>query len=275
MESLQSTTSASRRGSSSSRRSSVIAAGLPFSRICKSSGVSPVTGLPLRSVTASWTATSATWLCSTKGAFSVPHNSVLASCSLAGCCAKAIAVIAKSPKISASSLLRMILPGGAVTPDILECFGARNAGCATGYVGNISQNLRASASYPGTPRVTEVPCRTILGMALNRIPGFPKKRYALLLCYTSSLMARIVSLECSKCGARVSADEPRTICPQDGGSLYVRYDLESLRGRYTPAMLAGHAASMWRYSEVLPDAEPVSLGEGFTPLLRSRQYLNV
>jgi threonine synthase len=29
---------------------------------------------------------------------------------------------------------------------------------------------------------------------------------------------------------------------------------------------------MWRYSDVLPDAEPVSLGEGFTPLLRSREY---
>jgi threonine synthase len=32
---------------------------------------------------------------------------------------------------------------------------------------------------------------------------------------------------------------------------------------------------MWRYAELLPDAEPVSLGEGFTPLLRSRQYPNV
>ena len=24
---------------------------------------------------------------------------------------------------------------------------------------------------------------------------------------------------------------------------------------------------MWRYAEVLPEAEPVSLGEGFTPML--------
>jgi threonine synthase len=32
---------------------------------------------------------------------------------------------------------------------------------------------------------------------------------------------------------------------------------------------------MWRYSEVLPYASPVSLGEGFTPMLASREYPNV
>jgi len=32
---------------------------------------------------------------------------------------------------------------------------------------------------------------------------------------------------------------------------------------------------MWRYAEVLPDAKPVTLGEGFTPMLPSREYPNV
>src|SRR5438477_10296919 len=32
---------------------------------------------------------------------------------------------------------------------------------------------------------------------------------------------------------------------------------------------------MWRYAEVLPDAEPISLGEGFTPILPSREFPNV
>ncbi len=73
----------------------------------------------------------------------------------------------------------------------------------------------------------------------------------------------------------MSADEPQTVCPQDGGSLYVRYDLQALRGRFTRENLAGRDASMWRYADVLPDAAPVSLGEGFTPLLRSRKYPNV
>ncbi|HYA95075.1 MAG TPA: threonine synthase, partial [Terriglobales bacterium] len=88
-------------------------------------------------------------------------------------------------------------------------------------------------------------------------------------------MAKMVALECSKCGERLSADQPRTVCPKDGGSLYVRYDLDVLRGQFKREMLAGRVASMWRYAEVLPDAEPVSLGEGFTPMLPSRQYLNV
>src|SRR5260370_1313711 len=32
---------------------------------------------------------------------------------------------------------------------------------------------------------------------------------------------------------------------------------------------------MWRYADVLPDATPVTLGEGFTPMLPSREYPNV
>ncbi len=32
---------------------------------------------------------------------------------------------------------------------------------------------------------------------------------------------------------------------------------------------------MWRYRAVLPDAEPVTLGEGWTPMLRSRRYSGV
>jgi threonine synthase len=32
---------------------------------------------------------------------------------------------------------------------------------------------------------------------------------------------------------------------------------------------------MWRYASALPDAPPVSLGEGFTPMLPSREFLNL
>jgi threonine synthase len=32
---------------------------------------------------------------------------------------------------------------------------------------------------------------------------------------------------------------------------------------------------MWRYAPVLPEVEPVTLGEGWTPMLRSRRYPNV
>jgi threonine synthase len=35
---------------------------------------------------------------------------------------------------------------------------------------------------------------------------------------------------------------------------------------------ANTSLGMWRYADVLPAVEPVTLGEGFTPLLRSRRY---
>jgi threonine synthase len=91
----------------------------------------------------------------------------------------------------------------------------------------------------------------------------------------SSSMARITHLECSKCGQSLNADVPQTVCPKDGGVLYARYDLAAIRKTVSPAGFRGRTCSMWRYAEVLPDAEPVSLGEGFTPILASREYANV
>jgi len=87
-------------------------------------------------------------------------------------------------------------------------------------------------------------------------------------------MAPIAYLECSKCGEHLSVAQPQTVCPKDGGSLYVRYDLKSLKGNFTPDSLLGRPATMWRYREVLPGDNPVTLGEGFTPLLSSRVHAN-
>ena len=88
-------------------------------------------------------------------------------------------------------------------------------------------------------------------------------------------MARLKHLECTRCGLVVPADAPQTVCPKDGGVLYARYDLGSLRGKFKPEHLANGPASMWCYAEVLPEATPVSLGEGFTPMLPSREYPKV
>ena len=88
-------------------------------------------------------------------------------------------------------------------------------------------------------------------------------------------MAPIAYLECTKCGDHISADRPQTVCPKDGGVLYVRYDLEHLKKNFNSASLAGRTPTMWRYAEVLPETEPVTLGEGFTPMLPSREYANV
>ena len=88
-------------------------------------------------------------------------------------------------------------------------------------------------------------------------------------------MAKITYLECSRCGERLGAEKPQTICPRDGGVLYVRYDLGALKRKFFSSGDGERPASMWRYHEVLPDVEPVSLGEGFTPMLRSRRYENI
>ena len=94
-------------------------------------------------------------------------------------------------------------------------------------------------------------------------------------------MPSIAYLECSRCHAHVSAETPQTVCPQCGGILFVRYDMAALRLSLTRediqarAVAANTSLGMWRYSGVLPTVEPVTLGEGFTPMLRSRRYPNL
>ena len=88
-------------------------------------------------------------------------------------------------------------------------------------------------------------------------------------------MAQITFLECTRCGEHISPAKPQTVCPRDGGVLFARYDLAQIKKTFHRQSLVGRAPSMWRYREVLPEATPVSLGEGFTPLLRSREYPNV
>lgn len=88
-------------------------------------------------------------------------------------------------------------------------------------------------------------------------------------------MSKISYFECTKCGDHLDASVPQTICPKDGGSLYVRYDLQQFAGKLKREVLKGRVASMWRYEEVLPDVPRVSLGEGFTPMLASQKNPNV
>src|SRR5438874_9079805 len=85
----------------------------------------------------------------------------------------------------------------------------------------------------------------------------------------------IAYFECSKCGERLDAKVPQTLCPRDAGSLWVRYDLKQVRARADRDDIASRTNSMWRYRELLPDVEPVTLGEGLTPMLASRKRPNV
>jgi len=85
----------------------------------------------------------------------------------------------------------------------------------------------------------------------------------------------LTHLECTRCGEHYPADRPQSVCPKDAGILYARYDLATIKRSFSSARLALRAPTMWRYDAVLPEANPVSLGEGFTPMLPSREYPNV
>jgi len=87
-------------------------------------------------------------------------------------------------------------------------------------------------------------------------------------------MASITCFECSRCQNQVSADSYKTVCPSCAGPLYVRYDISALQKTAVRPVEGGNQ-SMWRYASVLPDVDPVTLGEGWTPILRSRRFAHL
>jgi threonine synthase len=78
----------------------------------------------------------------------------------------------------------------------------------------------------------------------------------------------VTHLESALDGTRFEPGRPHTT--HQGRPLWVRYDLAKVRQALTPAVLVSRPPSLWRYRELLPlpeDQEPVTLGEGMTPLL--------
>jgi threonine synthase len=81
----------------------------------------------------------------------------------------------------------------------------------------------------------------------------------------------VTHLECAACGLGHEARQLQNLCRECGKPLLVRYDLERAAAQLTKESLRGRQADLWRYREVLPVAHAeniVSLGEGWTPLLR-------
>ena len=87
----------------------------------------------------------------------------------------------------------------------------------------------------------------------------------------------VTHLECSACGLRHDWTRLQNVCPACGKPLLAIVDLAAVRklDGFKPSSLHGRERSLWRYREVLPlpaDIEPVSLGEGGTPLLRAKTF---
>jgi threonine synthase len=84
----------------------------------------------------------------------------------------------------------------------------------------------------------------------------------------------VTYLECAACHLKHEARRLLNLCRECGKPLLVRYDLSQAGHTLTKESLAGRRADLWRYHEVLPvdhDENIVSLGEGWTPLLRAQR----
>jgi threonine synthase len=77
---------------------------------------------------------------------------------------------------------------------------------------------------------------------------------------------------CPRCQTSFRLDQLLNLCPC-GSPLLVRYDLKKAATALSKAALQARAPTLWRYRELLPlqdDANLISLGEGFTPLIEAK-----
>src|ERR1700737_1091513 len=81
---------------------------------------------------------------------------------------------------------------------------------------------------------------------------------------------KVMELECSECNKKYDAGVEQHLCTC-GKPLLVRYDLQRAAATLTLENLSKRAPTLWRYREVLPEGEPVTLGEGMTALLAVRR----
>ncbi len=83
---------------------------------------------------------------------------------------------------------------------------------------------------------------------------------------------RILSLRCRACGA-TSPSAAQHACDVCFGPLEVLYDYAEVGRRVSRRAIQSGPPSIWRYRDLLPledGSEPVTLGEGFSPLIHAR-----
>src|SRR4029077_6808092 len=82
----------------------------------------------------------------------------------------------------------------------------------------------------------------------------------------------LTHLTCARCGLKHNWAILQNLCRECQSPLLATYDLEEVSRAISREILrARQDKSLWRYRELLPPpnvVEPVSLGEGGTPLLR-------
>jgi threonine synthase len=82
-------------------------------------------------------------------------------------------------------------------------------------------------------------------------------------------------LKCSACGLEHQSSHLHNLCQACQKPLFAIVDLNQARQTLTRQNLTNRGKSLWRYREVLPlpgDIQPISLGEGGTPLLCAQRF---
>ena len=82
----------------------------------------------------------------------------------------------------------------------------------------------------------------------------------------------LTHLECANCEKRYESGKLLNLCTECEKPLSAKYDLQKAKQTLTKENLKTRDSNLWRYREVLPvvnDENIVSLGEGWTPLLKT------
>ena len=88
-------------------------------------------------------------------------------------------------------------------------------------------------------------------------------------------MTYLTHLECSRCAQTYEHHLPQNLCVACGKPLLPRYDLNRITETWDRSSLSQREPSMWRYAELLPTVNLVSLGELMTPLIRTERLGNL
>ena len=90
-------------------------------------------------------------------------------------------------------------------------------------------------------------------------------------------MSYFSHLECGYCSKIYDKNKIWNLCPDCGKPLLARYNIESARKNFNREVLKEREKTLWRYFEMLPVNDrkyQLSLGEGFTPLIRAEKLGN-
>lgn len=84
-------------------------------------------------------------------------------------------------------------------------------------------------------------------------------------------MSKILGLVCKECGEKYDI-APKHYCEECFGPLEVAYDYDFIRSNISRESIMAGPLSLWRYHDLLPveTDNPVTIQEGFTPLLPAR-----